>query len=104
MTDPLYPSSQAKLSDPQYRAAMLDKIEALISVLQVAHTKVLASLGTAAADRSRLRRVEAQVSNTLKVCRKARVALRGDQPISREEIGRTDLEDLCSRLAQTQIA
>ena len=102
MTDPLQNSSEAKLSDPRYRAAMLGKIEALISVLEVAHSKVLASLGTPSADRARLTRVEAQVANTLKVCRKARVALRGEAPISREEILETDLEALCSRLAQVE--
>jgi len=83
---------------------MLDKIEALISVLEVAHSKVLANLGTASSDRSRLHRVETQVANTLKVCRKARVALRGEQPITREEIIDTDLDALCARLAQTVIS
>lgn len=78
---------------------MLVKIEALISVLQVARTKVVRNLDTPGADAARLARVKLQVENTLKVCRKAQTALRGSEPISDEEILNTDIDALCSQLS-----
>lgn len=78
---------------------MLVKIEALISVLQVARTKVVRNLDTPGADAARLARVKLQVENTLKVCRKAQTALRGSEAISNEEILNTDIDALCSQLS-----
>ena len=98
MTDPFPPDSSQKLSDPHYRAGMLAKIEALISVLQVARSKVLYNLNTPGIDDARLVRVKMQVENTLKVCHKARMVLRGSAPISSEEILNTDIDALCAKL------
>lgn len=99
MTNPFHPDSHQQLTDPSYRAAMLVKIEALISVLQVARTKVVRNLETPGHDAARLARVQLQVENTLKVCRKAQTALRGSEAISNEEILGTDIDALCSQLS-----
>lgn len=102
MTDPLPPFSDARLQDPAYRGDLLAKLEALISVLEVARAKVVSNLCRPvedAADEARLRRVRNQVDNTLKVCRQARQALRGGSPITMEEVLGTDIETLCEQLA-----
>lgn len=84
----------------EQRAAMLAKVEALITVLELARGKVLAGLADRGADADRLLHVRRQVEATLQVCRKARVALRGGMsPISEEEIRETDLDELCARLS-----
>jgi len=97
MTNPPSPNSSEQLSDPSYRAEMLSKIEALISVLQVARTKVILNMDTSGGSSARLARVKLQVENTLKVCRKARTALSGSAPISSKEISNTDIDALCSQ-------
>lgn len=98
MTNPPSPNSSQQLSDPTYRAEMLTKIEALISVLQVARTKVIRNMDTPGSNSARLARVKLQVENTLKVCQKARTALSGSVPISSEEILKTDIDALCAQL------
>lgn len=101
MTDPLPPYSDARLADPVYRADLLAKLEALISVLEVARAKVIVNLGTedrTESELNRLRRVRVQVENTLKVCRTARQALRGGDAITAEEVLGTDIDALCQRL------
>ncbi len=82
---------------------MLVKIEALISVLQVARTKVVRNLDMPGADCARLARVKLQVDNTLKVCRKARTVLRGANAISSEEILETDIDALCAQLGSVSV-
>ncbi len=91
--------SEQKLSDPTYRAEMLTKIEALISVLEVARQKVVQNMDEGAPNADRMLRVKRQVENTLKVCRRARTALRGTSPISQEEVFNTDIDELCTQLA-----
>lgn len=81
------------------RAAMLAKIEALITVLELARGKVLAGLAARGADAQRLFQVRRQVEATLQVCRKARTVLRGGTPITPDEVRKTDLDALCARLA-----
>lgn len=98
MTTPPSPNSSQQLSDPSYRAAMLIKIEALISVLQVARTKVVLNMEIPDTNSARLARVKLQVENTLKVCQDARIALSGSPPISSEEIMETDIDALCAQL------
>ena len=101
MTDPLPPFSDTRLQDPAYRADLLAKLEALISVLEVARAKVVSNLSRPVEDGdiSRLRRVRDQVENTLKVCRQARAALRGGSSITMEEVLGTDIDVLCEQLA-----
>lgn len=93
-------NSEQQLSDPVYRAEMLTKIEALLSVLEVAHRKVVSNIDAGSPDLDRLERVREKVENTLKVCRRARTALRGTEPISMDEIMSTDIDALCQQLAQ----
>lgn len=82
------------------RAAMLAKVEALITVLELARGKVLAGLAARGADAERLFQVRRQVEATLLVCRRARTVLRGiGTPITQDEIRTTDLDALCARLA-----
>ena len=100
MTQPPSSNSSEQLSDPSYRAEMLSKIEALISVLQVARTKVILNMDTPGVSSARLARVKLQVENTLKVCRKARTALSGSTAISSEEISNTDIDALCAQLGE----
>jgi hypothetical protein len=79
---------------------MLAKVEALISVLELARGKVLSNLAERGVDTDRLHRVRVQVEATLQVCRRARVALRGSgTPITEQQIRATDLDALCTRLA-----
>lgn len=87
------------------RAAMLSKVEALITVLELARGKVLTGLAARGADAERLFHVRRQVEATLQVCRKARSALRGGgTPISQDQIRETDIDALCARLAHWDLA
>ena len=104
MMNPNPPKSDQKLTDPNYRAEMLTKIEALISVLQVARAKVVRNLATPGNDSARLARVKLQVENTLSVCRKAQTVLRGSAPISEDEIFNTDIDALCSQLSGVAVS
>lgn len=89
----------------QRRAEMLAKVEALITVLELARGKVLAGLAQKGVDAERLFQVRRQVEATLQVCRKARTALRGEgSPITQEDIESTDLDALCARLAHWDLA
>jgi len=92
--------SEQKLTDPEYRAEMLTKVEALISVLEVARQKVVTNIDAGSHDADRMLRVKRQVENTLKVCRRARTALRGTSPISKEDVFNTNIDDLCSQLVE----
>lgn len=79
---------------------MLTKVEALISVLEVARQKVVTNIDAGSHDADRMLRVKRQVENTLKVCRRARTALRGISPISKEDVFNTNIDDLCSQLVE----
>jgi hypothetical protein len=89
----------------EQRLAMLAKIEALISVLELARGKVLSNLTQHGVDVDRLLRVREQVDATLQVCRRARVALRGGgAPITQEQVKGTDLDALCERLSSWELS
>lgn len=90
-------------SRDEQRVAMLAKVEALITVLELARGKVLHTRQRSGADLERLQRVQDQVEATLQVCRRARLALRnGGTPITLEQIRGTDLDALCRKLATWQ--
>ncbi len=92
-------SRSSRPSTPAERAELLRKVEALIAVLEIAHGKVKTDAMRPGADRYRLSRVRRKVSNTLAVCRQARMALRGGRPITAEDVRNVDLDELCRRLA-----
>ena len=98
MTDHSPYESEQQLGNPTYRAEMLTKVEALISVLEVARQKVVKNIDEGASDADRMLRVKRQVENTLKVCRRARTALRGTSPISKEDVFNTNIDELCAQL------
>lgn len=88
----------------EQRLEMLAKVEALISVLELARGKVLSNLTQRGVDVDRLLRVREQVESTLQVCRRARVALRGGgSPITAEQVKGTDLDALCTKLASWEL-
>jgi hypothetical protein len=92
-------------SRDEQRVAMLAKVEALITVLELARGKVLLSLSQRGSDLQRLGRVREQVEATLLVCRRARLALRnGGAPLTREQIRGTDLDLLCRRLSTWDVS
>lgn len=69
------PSPDRRLGDPHYRAALLEKIESLIAVLELARVKVHRNLRIPGSDKLRLNRILDNLKNTLAVCRRAQVAL-----------------------------
>lgn len=96
---PRFPGFPGPARESQ-RAEMLAKIEALISVLELARSKVLQNLVQKGVDVDRMLRVREQVDATLQVCRRARVALRGGgAPITEEQVRSTDLDALCAQLS-----
>jgi len=66
-----------RLADPAYRRELLGKVEALISVLEVARTKVETRLLGKVEDAAHLRRVLVRLEGTLDVCHRARRMLLG---------------------------
>lgn len=89
---PLAP--QHGISSPAERADLLCRVEALISVLNVAYGKVLRSLEQPGDDMARLRAVRSSLERTLEVLERARRALRPGN-LQDEE-----LERLCQRLLE----
>ena len=84
---------------------MLAKVEALITVLELARGKVLTGLAERGADAERLFQIRRQVEATLQVCRRARSALRGGgTPITEDQIRETDLDALCAQLAHWDLS
>lgn len=73
MTD--QPFDENNLESPEYRERLMGKLNALIAVLQVATAKVRKSLAGPAPDTDRLTKIQANLSNTLEVCKQARRAL-----------------------------
>ena len=63
------------IDSPEYREKVMRKLNCLIAVLDVACTKVRRSLAGPNPDIERLTRIQANLTNTLKVCRKAKLAL-----------------------------
>ncbi len=63
------------IDSPEYREKVMRKLNCLIAVLDVACTKVRRSLAGPNPDIERLTRIQANLTKTLKVCRKAKLAL-----------------------------
>lgn len=59
----------------EYRERLLQKLNCLIAVLQVAIAKVRRNLDTPAADLERLGRIRANLERTLGICQKAKASL-----------------------------
>jgi len=76
--DPKGPESAGEgtpIDSPEYREKVMRKLNCLIAVLDVACTKVRRSLAGPEPDIERLTRIQANLTKTLKVCRKAKLAL-----------------------------
>lgn len=69
------PFSRSDLECPEYRARLMRKLNCLIAVLEVACAKVKRSLREPEADRDRLKRIQDNLSETLRVCERAKSAL-----------------------------
>jgi len=69
------PSEGTPIDSPEYREKVMRKLNCLIAVLDVACTKVRRSLAGPEPDIERLTRIQANLTKTLKVCRKAKLAL-----------------------------
>jgi len=63
------------IDSPEYREKVMRKLNCLIAVLDVACTKVKRSLAGPNPDTERLTRIQTNLTNTLRVCRKAKLAL-----------------------------
>ncbi|NQU47982.1 MAG: hypothetical protein HQ519_04995 [Planctomycetes bacterium] len=72
MQDQKPPSPQGQLQDPEFRAAMLTKLEGLLAVLEIARNKADDGLTTRPQDSVRLIRLQDNLDKTLQVCRQAR--------------------------------
>lgn len=75
MSDPIPPMDQRRLADPAYRAELLGKVEALISVLELARRKVHRNMQVPGSDTDRLRKILLNLGNTLRICRRAQLTL-----------------------------
>ncbi len=69
------PFQESHLNSVEYRERLMRKLNCLIAVLEVASAKVRRSLAGAAPDVDRLKKIQANLTNTLEVCRRARRAL-----------------------------
>ncbi len=69
------PFSESNLDSPEYRQRLQRKLNCLIAVLEVACAKVRRSLTGPDADIERLTRIQTNLQDTLKVCKRARKAL-----------------------------
>jgi hypothetical protein len=69
------PFSESHLDSPEYRKRLLRKLNTLIAVLEVACAKVRRSLSGPEPDIERLKRIQANLKDTLQVCIRAKTAL-----------------------------
>lgn len=69
------PFSESHLDSPEYRQRLMRKLNTLIAVLEVACAKVRQSLAGAEPDVERLTRIHKNLQDTLKVCKRAKMAL-----------------------------
>jgi hypothetical protein len=69
------PFSESHLDSPEYRKRLLRKLNTLIAVLEVACAKVRRSLAGPEPDLERLKRIQKNLKDTLKVCIRAKAAL-----------------------------
>ncbi|MDP6849355.1 MAG: hypothetical protein QGH51_02570 [Planctomycetota bacterium] len=72
MYDPIPSVPAQQLADPAFRRKLLCKVEALISVLEVARSKVDENLEAEPNEDVRLRKVMMNLEHTLSVCHRAR--------------------------------
>ncbi len=72
MYDPLPSVPAHQLADPAFRRKLLNKVEALISVLEVARSRVEDNLEGNGTEAARLRKVMVNLEHTLSVCHRAR--------------------------------
>lgn len=90
--------NKSHLESPAYRQRLMRKINCLIAVLEVACSKVRRSLDAPDADTQRLEKIQANLTQTLDVCRRAKGALErreqlpGDLPSHLAEI--SNIENL----------
>jgi len=64
-----------KLNPTEYRQRLLNKLNCLISVLEVAIGKISQTIQTESPNRDRLRRIKTNLENTLSICRRAKATL-----------------------------
>ena len=69
------PFSESHLDSPEYRRRLMRKLNTLIAVLEVACAKVRQSLAGPDPDIDRLNRIHSNLKETLKVCKRAKLAL-----------------------------
>ena len=69
------PFRESNLDDPEYRDRLMRKLNCLIAVLEVANAKVKRSLIGPAPDLERLNKIQTNLTSTLDVCRRAKLAL-----------------------------
>jgi hypothetical protein len=69
------PEGSNPIDSPEYREKVMRKLNCLIAVLDVACTKVRRSLAGPEPDVERLTRIQDNLTKTLKVCRKAKLAI-----------------------------
>ncbi len=72
---PKEPFRESNLDSAEYRERLMRKLNCLIAVLEVANAKVAKSLGGPAPDVDRLEKIRGNLTSTLVVCRRARLAL-----------------------------
>jgi hypothetical protein len=76
--------SDSHLDSPEYRQRLQRKLNCLIAVLEVACAKVRRSLTGKDADVERLTRIQKNLQDTLKVCKRAKRALERREGLPRD--------------------
>ena len=89
------PFSESHLDSPEYRQRLTRKLNTLIAVLEVACAKVRQSLAGQDPDVERLTRIHKNLQDTLKVCKRAKVALERSEKLP--DNLPADLKELTSR-------
>lgn len=79
---PRFPAG--RLADAAYRRALLERVEALLSVLEVAQRRLVACLDQPGTDPCRQRRTLRSLEGTISVCRRARGALQREERWARD--------------------
>ncbi len=69
------PYKESNLESPEYRQRLKRKLDCLIAVLEVATAKVRRSLAGPDPDVERLQKIQKNLTDTLQVCKRAKVAL-----------------------------
>jgi len=89
------PFSESHLDSPEYRRRLTRKLNTLIAVLEVACAKVRQSLAGDEPDVDRLTRIHKNLQDTLKVCKRAKIALERSEKLP--DNLPADLKELASR-------